>query len=529
MFKNALLNGVFGAISVLVLPFVSSNHITLGAAAPHEQVGQLSDLPPGIDAALGASIQVSGESGDLSSMVDGDASTTWFPNRPGSYVVQVKLQRPVTITGVCISWPEAYDSAMVQVQVSVNDNTWFGIGGRETAVPISSSIQVLEPLRPIKDIQFVKIIVRSPDNQKVGISEIRVFSPESYLTRRMMLGDDISTMLQEESIGNHYYLGTQAMPLPEILRLGGANYIRMRLWVNPPKGYNNLKYDLTLAQIAKVYGLRIFLDIHYSDFWADPSKQYIPKAWANESFSQLETTVENYTKEVLSSFAKQGTPVDMVSIGNEITDGFLWPYGQIYLSNGTQNWTGFTDLLKAAIKGAEQGNPSGHKLLIMLHTDRGGDNAGEEYFLDHVLQYGVRFDVIGLSYYPWFHGPLSGLINNVDSLAEKYNKPIVIAETQYPWTLEHPSGDPTPNQVTSTTPLPPGYPPTPLGQELYVRDLVSILAHVPKNLGLGVFYWEPGWLPGVGWEPGAGTSAANLTEFNWQGEALPSIYAYDVG
>ena len=234
----------------------------------------------------------------------------------------------------------------------------------------------------------------------------------------------------------------------------------------------------------------------------------------------MTTTVQNYTAQVIGAFAAQGTSVDMVSIGNEIRNGILWPVGEVDWTANT-GWTNLATLLKAGIAGARAANPPGHKLLVMLHFDEGGNNADSERFYDEMNANDVPFDVIGLSYYPFFHGPLADMRANVDALATRYGKPIVIAESQYPWTLAN--GDSTGNFVWQSSQVSDGYPATPGGQLSFYNDMLSILAQVPKGLGQGLFYWEPEWIPGVGWEPGAGSPNDNLTLFSFTGQALPSV------
>ena len=185
-------------------------------------------------------------------------------------------------------------------------------------------------------------------------------------------------------------------------------------------------------------------------------------------------------------------------------------------------------LLKAGVAGARAANPPGHQLLIMMHYDQGGNNSLSQAFFGNLVAQGVPFDVIGLSYYPFFHGAISAMRQNVDALATQFHKKIVIAETQYPWTLANgnsPIGDSTGNFVWEPSQLSPGYPASPGGQLSFVTDELSILAQVPDGLGAGLFYWAPDWIPGVPWEPGTGigTPNANLTLFNSQGVALPSV------
>jgi len=302
----------------------------------------------------------------------------------------------------------------------------------------------------------------------------------------------------------------------------------MRLWVDPPAGYSDLAADLALARQVRAAGMKIYLDIMYSDFWADPTHQNIPAAWAGQDLAQLTTTVTSYTKQVISAFAQQGTPVDMVSIGNEIRNGILWPIGEINCTD-CGGWANFTQLLKAGVAGAEAANPPGHKLLIMMHYDQGASFTLSSAFYSELESYNVPFDVIGLSYYPVLSEPaISGLRANVDGLATEFGKPIIIAETQYPWTLANgnsPLGDSTGDFAWEQSQLDPGYPATPGGQLSFVTDELSILAQAPDGLGAGLFYWAPDWIPGVPWEPGTGIGSpnVNMTLFNFEGQALPSI------
>ena len=205
----------------------------------------------------------------------------------------------------------------------------------------------------------------------------------------------------------------------------------------------------------------------------------------------------------------------------------LWPAGEVNWASNT-GWDNLATLLKAGVAGAEAGNPRGHKLLVMMHFDEGGNNADSTEFYQNLISRGVPFDVIGLSYYPFFHGPISAMRANVDALATQFGKPVVIAETQYAWTLANGNsaiGDSTGDFVWQPSQLSAGYPATAGGQLSFVSDELSILAQVPDHLGLGLFYWSPDWIPGVPWEPGTGIGSpnVNLTLFNFQGTALPSI------
>jgi arabinogalactan endo-1,4-beta-galactosidase len=342
--------------------------------------------------------------------------------------------------------------------------------------------------------------------------------------RGMVLGHDLSIAQQLEGAGKTFSDHGHVQPVEHIVAAHGASHVRLRLWVNPPIPYNDLPHVLSMAKRIRAAGLSFLLDLHYSDFWADPGKQNTPQSWQGQDLPTLTTSVYNYTLNVLQQLDRQGTRPDIVQVGNEVTDGMLWPLGQIYV-NGAQNWADFTTLLNAGIKGVRDAQAFGKQSRVMVHIDRGGDNGGSRWFYDHIQPYNVNFDLIGLSYYPWWHGPLSAMQANLNDLATRYQKDIVLVETAYPWTFA--DGDNYANSVTASTPLQTSYPATPAGQLGYMQNLLSILTQVPGSHGLGVVYWEPDWIPGAGWEPGAGDAWDNMTLFDWKGQTLPSIACYE--
>lgn len=341
-------------------------------------------------------------------------------------------------------------------------------------------------------------------------------------------GGDLSFLLQEEAVGNRFSDAGRIRPVERILAGRGATWVRLRVWTNPPTGYSTLDSALTLARRAKKAGLKILVDPHYSDFWADPQRQPIPAGWPTD-LTALAEKVHSYTRDVVRAFSRQGTPVDMIQIGNEVTNGILWPVGELYRFDGT-NWTShwpeFTTLIKAGIAGALEGASKDHRPRLMMHVDKGGDNGVCRYFYDQLSSYGIDIDVIGLSYYPMWHGSLTDLATNLNDLATRYDKDIVVVETQYPWTITN--GDGQDNFVRSGTPLPDGalYPATPEGQAGYYEALRSVLTAVPNGRGAGFMVWEPEWIPGVGWEPGAGTPNDNMTLFDFTGKGLPALKAF---
>ncbi len=328
-------------------------------------------------------------------------------------------------------------------------------------------------------------------------------------------GADISAAPQIENAGGVWKLNGSPHDLLDIFKQSGANYIRLRLWHSPSDGYCGLDSTTAFAEKAKARGFKFLLDIHYSDTWADPGHQTKPAAWANLSFTDLTDSVYSYTKNVISVLKNHNAIPDMVQIGNEITGGMLWPDGKL---NGSTGWSNFAALLKAGIRGVKDIDTTVH---IMIHIDKGGDNSASRWFFDNLTAQGVNFDVIGLSYYPWWQGTLPELQSNVNDLASRYNKKIVVAETAYPWTLSW--NDNVPNIVGDSSQLLPEYPATVDGQRNFLNGLIQTVLNIPNNKGMGFFYWEPDWISA----PQLGSSWENLALFDFAGNAANSFSVFN--
>ena len=450
--------------------------------------------------------------------IDGSASTNWCATEwTGTLTVDLGAARRLDGFGLTLG-SRATTASVSLAYASVAGQWERPKAAQQMSVPAGDPVYL-----PLSgggaDARYVQVSVTDNDGTPPCIGALRLYAHDrsSVIPQR---GADLSFEQLEDAAGAVFTDNGKRGSALRILNSHGLNYVRLRLWVDPPSGYPNLARDLQMAKRIAAAGDKLYLDIHYSDFWADPQHQDIPAAWQGQGLAQLASTVKSYTRDVIAAFAAQGTPVDMVSIGNEIRNGMLWPVGQVNWSTDT-GWDNLTTLLKAGVDGARSGNPGRHPLAIMLHYDEGGNNANSVRFFDHMVAAGVPFDVIGLSYYTFFHGPLTALRDNVNDLATRYGKKIVIAESQYSWTLA--GGDSTGNFVWQASQIEPGYPATPGGQLSFYNDLLSILSRVPNHLAIGLFYWEPEWIPGVGWEPGAGTPNDNLTLFSFTGAALPSV------
>ena len=526
--------GLGGAALLLITPFAAlaavgqAHGATSTPGTPSVEAAEAgAGHAPTVNRALsGTATATTQESANpASNAIDGDAGTDWCTSG-WTGTLTVDLGQVRALDDLAITMDNASPSASASIELATAAGDWQQIPALHD-VALDPGSPMYFPLPRGTSARYAALTVYSDTGADVCVGEFRAFGPDRAASG-MDFGADLSFTPQELAAGATFSdQGRPGTPVT-IMREAGANYVRMRLWVDPPPGYSDLASDLALARQVHANGMKIYLDIMYSDFWADPQHQNIPAAWQGEDLAQLTATVKSYTQQVISAFAQQGTAVDMVSVGNEIRNGILWPIGEINCTN-CGGWSNFTQLLKAGVAGAQAGNPAGHKLLIMMHYDQGANFALSSAFYSQLESYAVPFDVIGLSYYPVLGEPaISGLRANVDGLASEFGKPIIIAETQYPWTLANgnsPLGDSTGDFAWETSQIEPGYPATPGGQLSFVTDELSILAQAPGGLGAGLFYWAPEWIPGVPWEPGTGIGSpnVNMTLFNFEGQALPSI------
>ncbi|MFF8386343.1 arabinogalactan endo-beta-1,4-galactanase [Streptomyces kanasensis] len=331
-------------------------------------------------------------------------------------------------------------------------------------------------------------------------------------------GVDVSSLKKSEDLGGVYRdaSGTPADALA-VLRAAGADHGRLKVWVDPADGYHDKARVLETARRIKARGMRLLVDFHYSDTWADPGAQTKPAAWASHSYEQLRADVYDHTRDVLAALKAQGTTADMVQIGNETDSGMLWPEGS------TTDWSRLAGLLNAGASAAKSVSSS---TRVALHLAHGGDNALYRWWFDAATAHGVRFDVIALSFYGYWHGPLSALQANLDDVSARYGKPVLVVETAYPFRLDDEDGHE--NIIDRTDELVDGYPATPAGQATWLRDVMNVVEAVPHGRGLGVVYWEPTWtaVRGNGWDPAdpsSGNGWENQALFDYADRPLPAM------
>jgi len=297
-------------------------------------------------------------------------------------------------------------------------------------------------------------------------------------------GADVSWLPTIEQAGSKFSNETQKATDPLVLmKKAGLSVARVRLWVNPTTKHGSITEVLALARRIKSAGLYFVLDIHYSDWWADPAKQNKPSAWANLNQPSLVKKVHDYTVGVLKKFKSQKTTPAWVQIGNEVGNGLLWPNGQV------DQWTqakfmSMTSLLNAGTKATRETSPT---TKVMIHLETGGDSVKTDGWLTNSFANGlIKPDAIGLSYYAQWAGALSNLRDSIAVVATKWKLPVAVAETAYANTTSSTS-----NQVIDVTKAQlMGFALTSIGQAEYATAVCKLLRSTAGGKAIGVWWWE---------------------------------------
>jgi len=324
-------------------------------------------------------------------------------------------------------------------------------------------------------------------------------------------GVDWSSLLVEEAAGYSYKTtsGTTEA-LETILKSSGVNTVRQRLWVNPTGGNYNLAYNVKLGKRAVAAGLDVYLDMHFSDTWADPGHQTTPSGWP-ANINDLASVLYNYTLSVSNTLANNSIAPTIVSIGNEITAGLLWPLGK------TSSYSNIARLLHSASAGIKDSTLSPQP-KIMIHLDNGWNWATQKYFYTTVLSEGTLkasdFDIMGVSYYPFYSSSatLSNLKSSLTNMASTWGKDLVVAETNWPVSCPSPA-DAFPSDASAI-------PKSVAGQTTWVKDVANVLDGVSNRTGL--FYWEPAWIQNAN----LGSSCSDNLMVTQGGEARDSLSVF---
>ncbi|UCC25806.1 MAG: glycosyl hydrolase 53 family protein [Gemmatimonadales bacterium] len=338
------------------------------------------------------------------------------------------------------------------------------------------------------------VFVAAPTrSQQVGADTLGV-------TLTYAVGADLSFLKwAEETRGIQFKENGVVRPGLDIFRDHGYDWIRLRLFHSPDRLPNDLEYTIALAQDAKARGFRFLLDYHYADHWADPQQQWAPAAWDTTDIDVLADSVFAYTRETIRAFREAGVMPEMVQIGNEVRNGMMWPLGRL-----PDHWDNFARLFKAGLDGIDAGRGQEARPLIMLHYDNGADTPGAKAFYDRFHSYGIPYDIIGLSYYPWWHGTLIELRDNVLSLLDHYpDKDIILVEAGYrPHEYRDNPRPPFPEDL-------PGGP-----RKAFLEAVNETLLGISDRRVKGIFWWEP-------------ASACDRDYFDADCEVRPVITVFD--
>ncbi|EJC99940.1 arabinogalactan endo-1,4-beta-galactosidase [Fomitiporia mediterranea MF3/22] len=294
-------------------------------------------------------------------------------------------------------------------------------------------------------------------------------------------GADFSSLSLLESQGISYTDGGSKRPFETILSDHGFKLARIRIWT---AGTYTQDYGIALAKRAKAAGMKILVDLHYSDTWADPGHQAIPSSWPQD-LDGLNTQIWTYTKDLVTAFSNAGVPIDYIQVGNEINDGLLWPTGRISVN-------GFhpaSELLHSAVSGVRAASSTAK---TVVHIANGWDSGGVDFFFGGIFVSGALstsdVDVLAFSFYPFYdtRATLNALQSTLTSVVSQFNKDILIAETDWPVSC------------SSVTLSETSIPKSAAGQQTWVHDVENVLTGLSGGHGLGVVYWEPGWIGNAG-------------------------------
>ena len=314
------------------------------------------------------------------------------------------------------------------------------------------------------------------------------------LSEDFLMGADVSSLISLEESGTVFYGfdGKQQDPL-KTMKAAGINYIRVRVWNDPfdknGKGYGGgnctLDTAIALGRRAAQYDMGLLVDFHYSDFWADPAKQQVPKAWANMDLDTKTQAIYDYTVQSLNRLKDAGVKVGMVQIGNETTTGFC----------GETSVPKMYQLMRSAAQAVRDTDPN---ILIAIHYTN-PESGKLRSFASTLRVQKVEYDVFACSYYPYWHGTLDNLTSQLKQISEEFGKKVMVAETSWAYTVSDTDGhgNSIGEQLTYDKP----YPFTVQGQATHLSNVIRAMASIGEN-ALGVFYWEPAWIsvPGNTWE-----------------------------
>ena len=367
----------------------------------------------------------------------------------------------------------------------------------------------------------------------------------------MILGIDVSTYLEQQRITKPIYKkdGQEIDPFA-LFRKNGVTHLRTRIWNNPYSskgqpylgGTCDLDNYLDLCEKLAPYGFKQVVDFHYSDFWVDPSKQKCPKAWKDLTFEQVEEQIYLYTKDCLLKMKDRGIDVDMIQTGNEVTHGMVWPFGKLNFDSDNP-YGNFAKLLISARKACKEIYPHAK---IIIHLEESWNIHLYRHTLTELIKNGLEIDILGTSYYPFWHHSFDEYFACLEMVKKEFNIPVMNVELGYPFTLDDYLKEADlegRNHMAINISMKDSfkeilpYDVSPLGQAQFIKKFIEL---GKEHQLLGAFYWEPLWIPGKGicWASEAGQKYQNLFMkdtrnewsnqclFDYEGNMLPAFDEY---
>lgn len=346
----------------------------------------------------------------------------------------------------------------------------------------------------------------------------------------LLLGGDLSQLTYIEQMGGRFYEDGQEKDAFDILKSNGFKIARLRLYNDPgnsdfspsnrlPKGIQNPEDILNLSKRVKAAGMQIMLTIHYSDYWTNGESQYKPHEWEGLNYEELKTAVYDFTFDFITRMKAQGTTPEFVALGNETGSGILFPDGNITTAPAQM-----AELFNQGYDAVKAASPES---TVMIHLNDGGNKETYDWYFGILNTQGVKYDMIGASYYPFWTGRTAKELREwADYTANKYDKDIFILETGYNWNPTLPGGSP--GQLSHNGPYQNIYPSSPQGQKDFLLELFNEIKKADGGRIVGCLYWDPVMIevPDVGWELGGNNVISNTTLFDFSGHALEALNAF---
>jgi arabinogalactan endo-1,4-beta-galactosidase len=530
---GALRGGGLGA-SVAIVALVGGTALSSAAvAAPAEPAAAPVIVNAGFESGLDGWTTTSGVTVEASGYQSDSRLTQWLAADGTASASQV-------ITGLDEGWwtVRAHVKAGGALAASTLSLSGCGVDG-ETVLPSTETddawLELAVSGYVSGDACTLALTTSGPAGAWASIDAVTL---EAGTVDRTIRGADLSGVNKNEVFGAEYRTadGTLGDPV-EIIADAGANLVRLKVWVDAADGYNMTDQVVDSAVRAQAAGMGVLIDFHYSDRWTDPGAQGMPAAWVGLDAAAVADKVYEHTHDVLSAVVAAGVTPEYVQVGNEINPGMLWPLGQTWdvdPNDGVDGaqWDNLAAFLTAGANAVREVTPTAEVILHLTNINNG--IGGLTWWFDEVSARNVPFDVIGLSYYGYWHGSLADLQNAVSTLSDRYDRDVLVVETSYPFTLDDDSSAPSSaweNVVRDPAMLVDGYPATPEGQAANVRAVQDVVASAAGGRGLGVVYWEPAWtsVAGNGWDPAdpaSGNAWENQALFDFEGVALPGMSTF---